>query len=113
MGLDEVAGEEPVKVDSRAVLAEEMKLDPGKKYAVAFDFEQDEAAVAAEEIFIVKGIASLRRYLDGEYAFVVYDEKSALHALSAMDIRFSACTDDIMLMAYIAAVSDNDFRLTS
>ena len=109
MGLDEVAGEEPVKVDSRAVLAEEMKLDPGKKYAVAFDFEQDEAAVAAEEIFIVKGIASLRRYLDGEYAFVVYDEKSALHALSAMDIRFSACTDDIMLMAYIAAVSDNDF----
>ena len=109
MGLDEVAGEEPIKVDSRAVLAEEMNLVPGKKYAIAFDFEQDEAAVAAEEIFIVKGIASLRRYLDGEYAFVVYDEKSALHTLSVMDIRFSACTDDIMLMAYISAVSDNDF----
>lgn len=109
MGLDEATGGEPVKVDSRAVLAEEMNLVPGKKYAIAFDFEQDEAAVAAEEIFIVKGIASLKRYLDGEYEFIVYDEKSALHALSAMDIRFSACTDDIMLMAYIAAVSDNDF----
>lgn len=30
MGLDEVAGEEPIKVDSRAVLAEEMNLVPGK-----------------------------------------------------------------------------------
>jgi len=109
MELDKEDFEEPIKIDSRTVLADEMSLVPRKKYAVAFDFENDEAAVAADEILIVKGIASLKHYLDGNYEFAVYDEKSALHALSSSGIRFSACTDDVMLMAYIASVSDNDF----
>lgn len=35
--------------------------------------------------------------------------KQALHALAPQGISLSACTDDVMLMAYIAAVSESDF----
>lgn len=109
MGLD---GEEaPVKesIDSHEVSLTELSLDSGKKYAVAFDFEADRAAICGKEVLAINGIASLKPYLDGPYSFVVFDEKTALHALAPLGISFSACTDDVMLMGYIAAVSDTDF----
>ena len=108
MSLEEEAVSAPT-IEARYVLAEEIPLVSDTTYAVAFDFERDEAAIAAEEILLVKGIASLAPFLDGDTRYVVYDEKTLLHALMCEGISLSACTDDVMLMAYIAAVSENDF----
>ena len=108
MSLEEEAVSAPT-IEARYVLAEEIPLVSDTIYAVAFDFERDEAAIAAEEILLVKGIASLASFLDGDTRYAVYDEKTLLHALMREGISLSACTDDVMLMAYIAAVSENDF----
>jgi len=90
--------------------ASEIAWQSEKPYAIAFDFESDRAAVSlGEEVFLIEGIASLRAVLNGGYRFTVYDEKTALHALEAYGVTFESCTDDIMLMAYIAALTDNDF----
>ncbi|MBR7161562.1 MAG: DNA polymerase I, partial [Clostridia bacterium] len=79
-------------------------------YSVSFDFEEDLAAVASgEEVLLVHGVASLKSLLDGDFRVIVYDEKTALHALEAHGISFSSCREDVMLMAYIAALTDNDF----
>ena len=84
--------------------------DPEKRYAVAFDFESNAAAVAdGAEVYAFSDIASLASVLNGGYRFTVYDQKSALHALEAYGATFGSCEDDIMLMAYIASVTDNDF----
>ncbi|MBO5904243.1 MAG: DNA polymerase I, partial [Clostridia bacterium] len=81
-----------------------------KNYAVAFDFEEGKAAVAdGADVNQIEDIASLKDVLNGGYRFTVYDQKTALHALEAYGVTFGSCTDDIMLMAYIAAVTDNDF----
>lgn len=107
--LDEEEQKETLHMEARAVLANELSLEKEKRYAIAFDFEQDQAAIAAAEIYLVNGISSLKSILDGEYQFVVYDEKSVLHALSRYGISFKSCCDDVMLMGYIASLTDNDF----
>ncbi len=109
LGLEKEEKEEIV-LTVQPVSAEALSLEKEQTYAISFDFENDNAAIAdGETVYLIEGISTLRPYLDGEYRFVVHDEKTALHALSAMDITFAACRDDIMLMAYIAAVTDNDF----
>ena len=84
--------------------------DPAKTYAVSFDFEENKAAVAdGTEVYLVEDISSLCDVLNGGCRFVVYDQKTALHALEAYGVTFDSCAEDIMLMAYIASVTDNDF----
>ena len=81
-----------------------------KTYAITFDFEEGKAAVAdGLSVYQIDDIASLKDVLNGGYKFIVYDQKTALHALDAYGMTFDSCTDDIMLMAYIAAITDNDF----
>ena len=112
MGLDSETPPAQEELSVRAVLPQALSLTPGGRYAVAFDFENDCAAFFGEgddEVLTVNGIAALSAVLDGDFELVVYDEKSILHTLSAYGISLSACTDDIMLMAYIAALTDNDF----
>ena len=81
-----------------------------KTYAITFDFEEGKAAVAdGLSVYQIDDIASLKDVLNGSYKFIVYDQKTALHALNAYGVTFVSCTDDIMLMAYICAITDNDF----
>ena len=81
-----------------------------KRYAVAFDFESGTAAVAdGADVYTFADITSLKEILNGTYRFTVYDQKTALHALEPYGVTLAACEDDIMLMAYIASVTDNDF----
>ncbi len=99
-----------ISLTVKEITADALSLSPGTNYAISFDFESDTAAIAdGDMVYLIKNIVTLKPYLDGEYHFIVYDEKSALHALSPMEIDFSACHDDLMLMAYIAALTDNDF----
>ncbi|MBQ7309402.1 MAG: DNA polymerase I [Clostridia bacterium] len=92
------------------VTAEALSLAADTAYAIAFDFENDMAAVSdGENVFAVQGIASMAALLDEDHGWIVHDEKSILHALREKDMRFVGCADDVMLMAYIAAVTDNDF----
>ncbi|MBQ3489577.1 MAG: DNA polymerase I, partial [Clostridia bacterium] len=94
----------------RELSAEEANWKRDVSYAVSFDFEEDLAAVCnGEEISLVSGIASLKNLLDGDFRVIVYDQKTALHALEARGISFTACAEDVMLMGYIAALTDNDF----
>ena len=109
LGLEKEEVEE-IEITVKAVSADKLSLKNDAKYAIAFDFESDTAAIAdGETVYLTEGISALKPYLDGDHHFIVHDEKTALHALSAMDIGFTACGDDLMLMAYIAAVTDNDF----
>ena len=81
-----------------------------KTYAITFDFEEGKAAVAdGLSVYQIDDIASLKDVLNGGYKFIVYDQKTALHALDAYGMTFDSCTNDILLMAYIAAITDNDF----
>ena len=81
-----------------------------KTYAITFDFEEGKAAVAdGLTVYQIDDIASLKDVLNGGYKFIVYDQKTALHALDAYGVTFVSCRDDIMLMAYICAITDNDF----
>ena len=109
LDLDGEEKKEDVKIDAKTVNASEIVLHPDQRYALAFDFENDMAAVCGDEIFLVSGIASMKPILDGEAPIIVYDEKCALHALASLGIDFSACADDVMLMGYIASLTDNDF----
>ena len=98
------------EIAAKELDASALSLKTGEKYAISFDFEADTAAISdGEESYLVKGISSLAPYLDGDYHLIVHDEKTALHALFDKGISFTACRDDLMLMAYIAAVTDNDF----
>ena len=109
LGLEKEDVEE-IEITVKTVSADKLSLKNDAKYAIAFDFESDTAAIAdGETVYLTEGISALKPYLDGDHHFIVHDEKTALHALSAMDIGFTACGDDLMLMAYIAAVTDNDF----
>ena len=109
LDLDGEEKKEDVKIDVKTVNASDIVLHPDQRYALAFDFENDMAAVCGDEIFLVSGIASMKPILDGEAPIIVYDEKCALHALASLGIDFSACADDVMLMGYIASLTDNDF----
>ena len=109
LDLDGEEKKEDVRIDVKTVKASEIVLHPDQRYALAFDFENDMAAVCGDEIFLVSGIASMKPILDGEAPIIVYDEKCALHALASLGIDFSACADDVMLMGYIASLTDNDF----
>lgn len=109
LDLTEDEKKEDVSLEAKTVLASDIVLDAEKSYAVAFDFENDIAALCGEEIYIVNGIASMKAILDGSAPIIVYDEKSALHALAPHGIDFTACAHDIMLMGYIASLTDNDF----
>ena len=109
LGLEKEEVEE-IEITVKMVSADKLSLKNDAKYAIAFDFESDTAAIAdGETVYLTEGISALKPYLDGDHHFIVHDEKTALHALSAIDIGFTACGDDLMLMAYIAAVTDNDF----
>ena len=99
------------EVAQKEIDAASLTLAKGKKYAIAFDFEADTAAIAADEVLLIRGIASLADVLDGDVPLITYDAKSAFHALAPMGIAFSACTDDVMLMGYLSAVADTDFSL--
>ncbi len=109
LGLEKEEAED-VEIAVKTISAEALSLKSDAKYAIAFDFETDTAAIAdGETVYLTEGISALKPYLDGDHHFIVHDEKTTLHALSARGIDFTACHDDLMLMAYIAAVTDNDF----
>ena len=102
--------EEEIEIVTKESDASALSLKKGEKYAISFDFGEDMAAISdGEDSYLVKGISTLAPYLDGDYHLIVHDEKTALHALFDKGINFAACKDDLMLMAYIAAVTDNDF----
>ena len=110
LDLDEEKKEPAEELQIREISSAEMNWNTEKTYAVSFDFEEKLAAVANDkEIVLVREIESLKCLLDGNYRVIVYDEKTALHALESYGISFSACAEDIMLMAYIASLTDNDF----
>ena len=105
---DEPKAETELKI--REIGANEMDWKKDSVYAVFFDFEENTAAVSnGKEIVVIRGIESMKSLLDGDFRVIVYDEKTALHALEAYGISFTSCAEDIMLMAYIAALTDNDF----
>lgn len=108
--LDLAEEEKKAEADilAKTVSAAEIALDANQAYAVAFDFENDVAALCGDEIYMINGILSMKSILNGATPIVVYDEKSALHALAPLGIDFSACADDIMLMGYIASLTDGD-----
>ena len=105
---DEPKAETELKV--REIDSNEMDWKKESIYAVSFDFEENTAAVSnGKEIVLIHSIESMKSLLDGDFRVIVYDEKTALHALEAYGIAFTSCAEDIMLMAYIAALTDNDF----
>ena len=107
LSLDEEKAEEEV---SWRACEQPIVWNPEKTYAITFDFEEGKAAVAdGADVYRIEDIASLRDILNGGCRFVVYDQKTALHALEAYGVTFDSCAEDIMLMAYIAAITDNDF----
>ncbi|MGN1095898.1 MAG: DNA polymerase I, partial [Eubacteriales bacterium] len=87
-------------------------LEKGKKYAAAFDFENEKVFFCGGESVFCDSLASALPYLsDKEYEFIVCDAKSIYHYLSGFGTDFNACTDDVMLMGYIATAEGNDFSL--
>ncbi|MBE6665587.1 MAG: DNA polymerase I [Ruminococcaceae bacterium] len=110
LDLEEEEKEKETELKIREISAKETEWKKDVFYAVSFDFEENVAAVSnGEEIVSIRGIESLKPLLDGDFRVVVYDEKTALHALEIYGISFRACAEDILLMAYIAALTDNDF----
>ncbi|MBQ8496158.1 MAG: DNA polymerase I [Clostridia bacterium] len=109
LDLEEETKKEDEKIEAKTVFASDLPIKSDKTYAIAFDFENDTAVICGEGLYPVNGIASLKDILNGDTHIIVYDQKSALHALAAYDIDFTACKDDIMLMGYIASLTDNDF----
>lgn len=87
-------------------------LEKNKKYAAAFDFEQEKVYFCdGARVFTDTVAASLPFLSSVEYDFIVHDAKSVYHALAPYGTDFSACRADVMLMSYVAAVSENDFSL--
>ena len=111
MALEKAEEEkEETSIAAECVTAQALSLAKGKAYAIAFDFDGDLAAISdGERIFTVQGIDTLAPLLDEDHGWIVHDEKTILHALSIRGMTFRGCADDVMLMAYIAAVTDNDF----
>ena len=89
LGIEKEEAEE-IEITVKSISAEELPLKSDTKYAIAFDFEADTAAIAdGELVYLVEGISSLKPYLDGDHHFIVHDEKTALHALSEKGIDFT------------------------
>ena len=110
LDLEEEEKENATELKIREISAEEANWKKDVSYAVSFDFDENKAAVFdGEEVVLLRDIRLLKSLLDGDFKVTVYDQKTALHALEAYGITFSACADDVMLMAYIAALTDNDF----
>ena len=87
-------------------------LEKGEKYAVSFDLEANKIYFCRKNEVFADTIENALPYLsDKAFEFIVHDAKSAYHALDTYGCDFSACTDDVMLMAYVCAVSENDFSL--
>lgn len=102
--------EQEQELQIREISSDELILKKDSVYSVSFDFEENIAAVFnGKESVLIRNIASLKNLLDGDFRVIVYDEKTALHALEAYGIAFSACAEDVMLMGYIASLTDNDF----
>ena len=110
LDLEAEEKEKETELKIREISAEEANWKKDISYAVSFDFDENKAAVFnGEEVALLQNIQSLKSLLDGDFKVTVYDQKTALHALEAYGITFSACADDVMLMAYIASLTDNDF----
>ncbi len=106
--------EQEEKSESELIIKEvsssSLSFDQDTMYAVSLDFENDTAAFSdGNVVYLCRHISSLKDYFESDLRFVVYDLKTMLHMLSSMDMSLTACRDDIMLMAYIAAMTDNDF----
>ncbi len=113
-GLIKRLGLEKEEKQERELLSEtkqasELTFVSGTKYGIAFDHEANAAAIAdGNKVYLVEGIETLKSYLNSDIHFIVYDEKTTLHALSKLGTDFTACRDDIMLMAYVASMTDGD-----
>ncbi|MBO5007148.1 MAG: DNA polymerase I, partial [Clostridia bacterium] len=87
-------------------------LEKGTEYAVSFDFEAEKIYFCREKEVFADSLKNALSYLsDADYAFIVHDAKSAYHALAPYGCDFTSCREDVMLMSYVAAVSENDFSL--
>ena len=87
-------------------------MDKEKRYSAAFDFESDRVCFCDGARVFSDDISSALPYLsDKERNIVVHDAKALYHELSRRGFDFASCRDDVMLMGYVAAVSENDFSL--
>ncbi len=87
-------------------------LAKGEKYALSLDLEEGKAYFCLGNEVFADTLENALPYLsDKDYAFIVHDAKAAYHALAPYGTDFAACREDIMLMGYVAAVSENDFSL--
>ncbi len=87
-------------------------LEKGEKYALSLDFGEGKAYFCKGNEVFADTVENALPYLsDKKYAFIVHDAKAAYHALAPYGTDFAACREDIMLMGYVAAVSENDFSL--
>lgn len=112
---NEEDGEAPAEAKAEEFTICERKaasLEKGKKYGVYFDVDAKTAYFCdGNEVFADTIENSLPFLSSEEHSFIVCDAKAAYHALSACGTDFPACSDDVMLMGYVAAVSENDFSL--
>lgn len=87
-------------------------LEKGKKYAVSFDAAEEKVYFCdGEKVFADTLSNALPYFDDKDLSFIVHDAKTIYHALDAKNCVFASCADDIMLMGYVTAVSENDFSL--
>lgn len=103
--------EESSETVSRTITLDEL-LSMDKGIVCALSFEENKLHVATEsELLVYEGTpASAREFLcDTERSFVLYDCKSAYHALS--DIGFKNCRFDVMLAAYALNAGEGSFDL--
>ena len=107
---DNISEESSEKVSKIITLDELLSMDKG--IVCALSFEEDKLHVVTEsELLVYEGTpASAREFLcDTERSFVLYDCKSAYHALS--DIGFKNCRFDVMLAAYALNAGEGSFDL--
>ncbi|MBQ8402795.1 MAG: DNA polymerase I [Clostridia bacterium] len=116
--LDEEAGEgaeNAEKAEADFIFCEEKgvsALEKGEKYALSLDLEEGKAYFCKGGEVFADTLENALPYLSArDYAFIVHDAKAAYHALAPYGTDFAACREDIMLMGYVAAVSENDFSL--
>ena len=87
-------------------------VEKGKVYALCLDTEGGKAYFCREnEVFSDTLENALPLLSDEEYSFCVSDAKTVYHALDLYGASASAIKNDVMLMGYVAAVSENDFSL--
>ena len=107
---DNISEESSEKASKTITLDELLLMDKG--IVCALSFEEDRLHVVTEsELLVYEGTpASAREFLcDTERSFVLYDCKSAYHALS--DIGFKNCRFDVMLAAYALNAGEGSFDL--